>query len=103
MSLTGGVLSMNASTSIEWETPGAFAHLIGRHDIRSHEDVLASGKVGVFVADADAVEMRARSPAGVTITADGAEERGVTGDVETVGLNAKNVTTGARLEASNVI
>ena len=91
---------MNASASIEWETPGAFARLVGRRDSRTHEGVLASGRVGVFVADADVVEIRARLPAGVMIAADGAGAGGIAGGVETVGKNAENSTTGARLEVS---
>ncbi|CAM9180643.1 unnamed protein product, partial [Laminaria digitata] len=94
LSLTGGVLAMDASSSVKWETPGAFARLIGRRDSGSHEDVLANGGVGVFVADADAVQIKARSSKGVIITADGA------GGVETTGVNAETSSTGARLEVS---
>lgn len=95
---------MNASASIGWETPGAFARFVGRRDSRSHEGVPASGSVGMFVADADVVEVRARSPAGVIITADGEGAGGMAGDAETAGAgkNAQTSTTGARLEVSNV-
>lgn len=93
---------MNASASVGLETPGAFARLVGRRDSRGHEDVPASGRVGMFVADADVVEIRARSPAGVTITADGEGAGGKAGDAGTAGKNAEISTTGARLEVSNV-
>lgn len=91
---------MNASASIEWETPGAFARLVGRRDSSSHDDVFASGRAGAFVADADVVEIRARLPAGVVIAADGAGAGGIAGDVETAGKNAESSTTGSRLEVN---
>ena len=96
MSLGGGILAMNASASLELETPGAFARLIGRGDSRSHEEL------GVFVADADAVKIKARSPAGVILTADtraGVESEA--GDIgTTTGVNVEDSTNGSRVEVS---
>lgn len=109
LSLEGGTFAMNASGSIEYETPGAFVRLIGRRvSGGSNGDVggggVASGGVitngggGVLVADADAVEINARSAIGVTITARKEEGEGDTArSSEDVGGSGGDNTVGGQI------
>lgn len=107
LGLDGGALGINATASAELETPGASLRLVGRRcssgsktgadssgcggssgsaNGEKVEDGLlgtSGGRalgLGEFVADADAVLIRARSAsAGVSIVADGAKPRALVG------------------------
>lgn len=73
-------MAVNASEKIECETPGASVRLVGRSggdgEASSNGGVRRNGRRGAFVADADEVEIRARSAAGVTIAANAVERAG---------------------------
>lgn len=98
---------MNASESVEFETPGASVRLMGRCDsgctcssndggAGSHGGVRRDGGRGAFVADADEVEIRARSAAGVTIVVDAVEDAG--GTEKNAGDDGGDETVEGRLE-----
>lgn len=62
--------------------------------------VLGREESGIFVADADAVEIRARSAAGVTIVADGPSTEEAAGGAGDRARSGGSRTGGGRLEVS---
>lgn len=99
---------MNASESVECETPGASVRLVGRCDSTcthgsnndggagGHRGVRRNWSRGAFVADADEVEIRARSAAGVKIVVDAVVEED--GGKRNAGDDGGDETVGGRLE-----
>ncbi|CAM9841895.1 unnamed protein product, partial [Pylaiella littoralis] len=105
LNLDGGVLAMSASASVQVKTYGAFLQLIGRRTSSSsrYDEGGSRLELGAFVADADAVRIRARSAsAGVSIVADGvnsaAESSAETGTGSGTGGRVEVLAEGVSIE-----